>query len=363
MPEQTVIIKRVDDDGHDDHHGGGWKVAYADFMTAMMAFFLLLWILAASDEEKLRGLADYFTPSLSEAGGRGEGILAGQVLAEDGILSGTDGPRSEVQLPSFGQENPLAVFDSRIRYDERHASAASPVEGGANGEEGGLSDDQASLEMLNGATSNGTDGAEASELEGTDRERLNQQEIEAGFAELLEKEKARVEALEAVQAEVQAALAKEPNLSGFAENLRFELSEEGLEIQIVDNEGRSMFAVGSAQVEGRTRQLIDILAASIASSDWPLEISGHTDSLPYASGASYTNWELSADRANATRRALIARGVNASRIAGVNAYADTDPIGTTDAAAPKNRRIGILLKYPSASPAAMQAYMAKIGPK
>ena len=237
MPEQTVIIKRVDDDGHDDHHGGGWKVAYADFMTAMMAFFLLLWILAASDEEKLRGLADYFTPSLSEAGGRGEGILAGQVLAEDGILSGTDGPRSEVQLPSFGQENPLAVFDSRIRYDERHAAAASPVEGGANGEEGGLSDDQASLETLNGATSNGTDGAEASELEGTDRERLNQQEIEAGFAELLEKEKARVEALEAVQAEVQAALAKEPNLSGFAENLRFELSEEGLEIQIVTMKG------------------------------------------------------------------------------------------------------------------------------
>ena len=115
--EQTIVIRRTEESDEHAHHGGAWKVAYADFMTAMMAFFLLLWILAASDEEKLRGLADYFTPSLSESGGRGDGLLDGTVLAADGVLSGTDGAATPVQLPSFGQENPLAVFDSRLRDD------------------------------------------------------------------------------------------------------------------------------------------------------------------------------------------------------------------------------------------------------
>jgi hypothetical protein len=128
MSDKPVIIKRSDDDGHDDHHGGAWKVAYADFMTAMMAFFLLLWILAASDEEKLRGLADYFTPSLSEAGGRGQGLFDGQVLAEEGVMSGTDGPSTPEQLPSFGQENPLAIFDSRLR-DGADIAPREPGEG------------------------------------------------------------------------------------------------------------------------------------------------------------------------------------------------------------------------------------------
>ncbi len=94
--EPTIIIKRIEEGEEHGHHGGGWKVAYADFMTAMMAFFLLLWILAASDEEKLRGLADYFTPSLSESGGGGDGVLAGAVLANDGVKGGTDGEATPV---------------------------------------------------------------------------------------------------------------------------------------------------------------------------------------------------------------------------------------------------------------------------
>jgi chemotaxis protein MotB len=140
MAEQAIIIKRADDDEHDGHHGGAWKVAYADFMTAMMAFFLLLWILAASDEEALRGLADYFTPSLSESGGRGQGVLAGQVLAEDGVFSGTDGPQTPEQLPSFGEENPLAVFDSRLR-DVAEVAPPQPGQGGLDASalgEGGM---------------------------------------------------------------------------------------------------------------------------------------------------------------------------------------------------------------------------------
>ena len=362
MSKQTVIIKRVEGHGHDDHHGGGWKVAYADFMTAMMAFFLLLWILAASDEEKLRGLADYFTPSLSEAGGRGQGILAGQVLAEEGVLSGTDGPKSERQLPSFGQENPLAVFDSRIRYDEKYASAASPIQGGANSKEGGLSEEQATSEKphpVDGQGAENTDTAMSGPAEAVPQ---NERIAEESVADLVENEQARVATLEKIQKEIQTAIATDPSLSSLTENVRFELSEQGLEIQIVDGEGRSMFAVGSAEIEGRTRQLIEALARSITPSHWPLVISGHTDSLQYASGATYTNWELSADRANATRRVLVGQGVTASRIIGVNAFADTNPIKPAKSDAPENRRIEILLHYPSELPARMQDYTAKIGP-
>ena len=361
MADQTVMIKRVDDDGHDDHHGGGWKVAYADFMTAMMAFFLLLWILAASDEEKLRGLADYFTPSLSEAGGRGQGMFAGQVLAEDGVLSGTDGPKSEVQLPSFGQENPLAVFDSRIRYDERYASAALPEPGGTENEEAGISEADADTDKLNPGTG-------AFEFEqGRDVEAALSEDamdgIEETLADLIAAEEARVTELEAVQEQIEAALLSDPELAALYDNLTFEITEDGLKIQMVDSGGQSMFEIGSARITGRTEGLIRTVARSVADTAWPVSISGHTDSLPYAEGASYTNWELSADRANATRRVLVSEGVLENRIVGVTAFADTNPLTPAQADAPENRRIGILLQYPSQLPGALREFEAKLGPQ
>lgn len=357
MTQQTVLIKRVDDDDHDDHHGGGWKVAYADFMTAMMAFFLLLWILAASDEEKLRGLADYFTPSLSEAGGRGQGMLAGQVLAEDGYLSGTDGPKSEERLPSFGQENPLAVFDSRIRYDEKFASAASPEPGGSNANEGGISRDgsdpeldQPGLGAHEGDTSAGVEAA--AEVDARD-----------ALAELIEAEAARKKQLEEVKEAIESKLAATPGISDLRDNLKFELTKEGLEIQIIDGKGQSMFEIGSARIAGRAEGLIKVVADAIAPKYWPIAISGHTDSLAYADGANYSNWELSADRANATRRVLQEQGVSASRVQRINAFADVRPLTDASSDAPENRRIGILLIYPAVLSAPMRDIGAEIGPQ
>ena len=128
----VIIIKKVDGDGHGGHHGGAWKVAYADFMTAMMAFFLLMWILAASDEKAKRGLADYFTPSLSQSGGRGQGLLQGQVLGKDGILGGSTGENNVGSMPNFGRENPLARFDSRLKESKPEVVVeyeVAPVEG------------------------------------------------------------------------------------------------------------------------------------------------------------------------------------------------------------------------------------------
>ncbi|SDG93385.1 flagellar motor protein MotB [Alloyangia pacifica] len=328
--EQAVIIKKIEETAGHGHHGGGWKVAYADFMTAMMAFFLLLWILAASDEEKLRGLADYFTPSLSEAGGRGDGLLDGMVLGQDGVMSGTDGPQSPVQLPSFGQENPLAVFDSRLRdpdsrivveFDTRPAGEqdSQTINTGENGIADGVAAAQAAAEA----------------------------EAAAEQAERAEQE--WQEAQERLEESITEQVAEDPELQAMQENLLFERTADGLEIQIVDKNSTSMFATGSARIEERTRELLRIVAEAIVDMPNDITISGHTDSVPYSRAGTYSNWELSADRANATRRVLVDTGVSPARITRISGLADTAPLDPEHPSAPENRRISVTLQYAPAT--------------
>ncbi|MEQ5870648.1 OmpA family protein [Sagittula sp. NFXS13] len=314
--EQTIIIKRIEEEGGEGHHGGAWKVAYADFMTAMMAFFLLLWILAASDEEKLRGLADYFTPSLSQSGGRGDGLLDGTVLAEDGVMSGNDGPASPERLPSFGQENPLAVFDSRLR--DTHPNIQVEYDTRPEGRH-----ESATIEE-------GSDPLEAARVAAA-VERAAQKWAE---------DQARLEQ------QIMQEVVTSPELERFSDNLRFDRTEDGLEIQIVDNRGESMFATGSARIEARTRDLIRIIAEAVVELPNDIAISGHTDSMPFTRSETYSNWELSADRANATRRVLIASGVRADRITRISGLADTRPLDAAAPDAPENRRISVTVQYP-----------------
>ena len=322
MSLQPIIIKKIEEDGHGDHHGGGWKVAYADFMTAMMAFFLLLWILAASDEEKLRGLADYFTPSLSQAGGKGQGMLDGMVLGEDGIFSGTDGPQSEVQLPSFGQENPLAVFDSRLRDESTQVIVEYETR-----PDGTVTDTtSASGEAQTAIEEKAAEAAKAAEM--------------AAAAEL------REEQLQALEEQIREAVESREDLREFGDNLGFQYTTDGLVVQIVDKEGKSMFDSGSARISERTRDLIRIVGEAIVDLPNTLSISGHTDSVPYSSQNGYTNWELSADRANATRRVLIDTGISASRITRISGLAATEPLNPAAPDAPENRRITVTLSYP-----------------
>ncbi|WP_353475725.1 flagellar motor protein MotB (plasmid) [Salipiger sp. H15] len=328
--ERTVVIKKIEETGGHGHHGGAWKVAYADFMTAMMAFFLLLWILAASDEEKLRGLADYFTPSLSEAGGRGDGLLDGMVLGKDGVMSGTDGPQSLVQLPSFGQENPLAVFDSRLRdpdsqvvveFDSRPEGQqeSQTINTGENGVADGIAAAQTAADAA----------AEAQQAERTAQEwQETQDRLEETITE---------------------RLTEDPQLQALQDNLLFERTADGLEIQIVDKNSSSMFSTGSSRIEDRTRELLRIVAEAIVDLPNDITISGHTDSVPYSRAGTYSNWELSADRANATRRVLVDTGVNPARITRISGLADTAPLEPSNPEAPENRRISVTLQYPQAA--------------
>lgn len=316
--KNVIIIKKVEGDGHGGHHGGGWKVAYADFMTAMMAFFLLLWILAASDENAKRGLADYFTPSLSQAGGRGQGLLDGQVLGKDGVLGGSTGSGNEGDLPNFGETNPLIMFDSRLKDKAPEVVVeyeAAPV------------DDQAVM---------GEDKGDAD----SDRESIKKLE------ELQKLEQARVDLLEKAREQILEALKLDPKIADFKENLTFDMTPEGLLVQMVDNKGHAMFETGSAKVNISTRQIIDIISQGITELPYPIEISGHTDATPYVRQTGYDNWELSTDRANATRRVLIASGINPVLIRRVSGFADKRLLNAANPKASENRRIGILLLYP-----------------
>ncbi|OWU83180.1 chemotaxis protein MotB [Oceanicola sp. 22II-s10i] len=327
---QPIVIKKIIEEGGGGHHGGAWKVAYADFMTAMMAFFLLLWILAASDEEKLRGLADYFTPSLSDSGGRGDGLLDGNVLGPDGVMSGTDGPHSPVRLPSFGQENPLAVFDSRLRDEQPQVIVEYET-------------------RPDGVKTDTTAGSGEAEITPDSRPSRPPADPVADAAEQAELERAQEERdaeLDRLEDQIKQQVAGDSRLHDFTENLRFDRTPEGLDIQIVDKDGRSMFDTGSSRIEERTRQLLRIVGEAILDMEHTLTVSGHTDSVPYSKSGGYSNWELSADRANATRRVLTDTGVNPSRFTRISGLADTAPLDPEHPDAAENRRISVTINYP-----------------
>lgn len=295
-----IVIKRYDEEGGHAHHGGGWKVAYADFMTAMMAFFLLLWILAASDEEKLRGLANYFTPTLSDNGTSSDAASDLRPLAAPGILTGAQDVTGSVKVPSFGRDNPMMVFDSRLRDNPPEVV----------------------VEYLDSEEPSHPEDAAAEKA--ADLRRLEIDQMADEIAERINSDAA---------------------LSDLARNVRLEKSNGALTVQVLDQDERSLFASGSAEVSAKTRELLLAIGDVIAAQSQPVEIVGHTDAATYGSDNGYTNWELSADRANATRRTLIAAGIAPARFMRISGVADTQPIDTADLFAPENRRISIRLVF------------------
>lgn len=300
MAETPIIIRRVQADDHEAHHGGGWKIAYADFMTAMMAFFLLMWLVGATDEEQREGLADYFTPSLSQAGGRGQGVLEGQVPAQNGVLGGSNGAERYDPSATARQDIPDPLAEPAVEPVELAKSAGS--------------------DPVNGESDSGADRPDVAEASES------------------------AEQAEALKDKIERAVADAPELAGLQRHLRFEALPEGLHVQIVDDEQRSMFEVGSAKLRGRPLALVRTIGRAFSGTGHPIVITGHTDSLPFRSGADYTNWELSTDRANATRRELVTLGIDPGRVLRISGLADTEPLDAARPEAPQNRRIGILIR-------------------
>jgi chemotaxis protein MotB len=309
-----IIIKRVKKGHGGGHHGGAWKVAYADFVTAMMAFFLLLWLLNATTEEQKMGISNYFAPASPSATKSGSGgPLGGMTLTADGAMQNATSPAGVVvaiprppqdeQEEEATEENPFA-----IPYEE--------------------------------------------ELEG-----LSGEEAIKRLAEIEEAE------FQNAETAMRQAIAETPELQGFARNVMIDRTPEGLRIQIVDQSQVSMFPRGSSAMFQHTRALMAQVAKVIGNLPNRIAISGHTDATRYANPDGYSNWELSADRANASRRALVDMGLPAERIALVLGKADTEPLIKSNPKDPRNRRIGIVLLHETYKPKRKEQADEKPAPK
>lgn len=280
---QPIIVKKIKKQAA-AAHGGAWKVAYADFVTAMMAFFLLMWLINMTSPEQKRGIADYFAPaSVSKSQSGSGGLLNGAALSEEGARS--QGRSTE----SVEETVPVTVSEGEAPSVEQVAGGASDL-------------------ALDRQTSEYNE-----QLFGQAEESLRQ------------------------------AMKDMPELAELSKHILIDQTPEGLRIQIVDQEGRPMFAPGSVEPYQRTRRLIEALATIIDQLPNRISISGHTDSAAFYGPDGYSNWELSADRANSTRRILMDQGVPGDRVFQVSGKAGSEPLFPDDPYVSANRRISIVL--------------------
>jgi len=290
---RPIIIKKrkVQAGGH---HGGAWKVAYADFVTAMMAFFMVMWLVASVNKEQRAALFEYFNnPSMEEG-------------------------KSTKAAP--GQQGPGGASTSAINLG------------------GGLDAPRSSDGKENGR-GEPTNAEEAKKLEEEEAKKI---------AEAAEHKK-----LESLAAELSDAVSKSQALAPFKDQLLIDITPEGLRLQIIDKQNRTMFDVGRAELKDYTIKILRELAPFLARVPNSISISGHTDAKPYGSGAGgYSNWELSADRANAARRELIRGGLTETKFQRVVGLASSVLFEKTDPLSAKNRRISIIVMTKTASDAA-----------
>jgi chemotaxis protein MotB len=300
-----VIIKKVKGKGGHGHHGGAWKVAYADFVTAMMAFFLLLWLLNVTTDIQKRGIADYFEPTIASKSQSGAGGVLG------GLSIGQPGAQ---QIPASAPG--LAINRPALRQPDE----------GDDGNEGGTAGHDKTAENA------GQDGDQEQKAK-----RLSEGDLEQQIAAREEKR------FDAAEFALRQAVEQLPELKGLAQNLIIDRTPDGLRIQLVDQEKSAMFASGSAEMVDSSKKLMSIVTQVVQRLPNRLSITGHTDATPYPGGRKYTNWELSADRANASRREFIADGLPAERVARVIGMAEQDPLVADDPTSPRNRRISVVL--------------------
>jgi chemotaxis protein MotB len=261
--QRPIVVKRIKKGGH-GHHGGAWKIAYADFVTAMMAFFLLMWLLGSVSKGTMKGITSYFANPLKVA------------------MSGGDGA----------------------------GDATSLIKGGGN-----------DITKQVGQVKKG-DVVSVAEK---DKKRLS--ELKQKFEALMENK-----------------IKENSKLAQFKNQLKLDMVAEGLRIQIVDEQNRPMFKSGSSDLESFSRDMLREIAEFLNEVPNAVSLSGHTDSSRFAGGeAAYSNWELSADRANASRRELITGGLSDKKILRVNGFGDVVPLDTGNIYNPVNRRISIVV--------------------
>jgi len=351
--DRPIIIIRKEEVVEGGHHGGAWKVAYADFVTAMMAFFLLMWLLNATTEEQRRGLADYFSPNNVMArttSGFGQ-PFGGLTPNIDGSLASNKGAVQVVMAP------PHPVIDSDEDEGDVPAHNAPQRESGPalvpTAREGGTA---AALRPAAGPAdpdadparlgrpdqqgrADGRDSPAPADASDNPRDALAQARAAADRADAERQERQTLE--RAAQA-IKDAVRADPALAAIAAQLQVDLIPEGLRIQVVDADKQPMFATGSSALNDRARALLAKVAPVLLRLPEGVSIAGHTDAQPYR-GNDRSNWDLSAERANATRRLLTDAGLPEARIRSVAGHAEREPLVTADPLAAANRRVAIVV--------------------
>jgi chemotaxis protein MotB len=334
-----VIVKKYEIVEGGGHHGGAWKVAYADFVTAMMAFFLLMWLLNATTEDQRKGLADYFSPNslLSHASsGTGQpfgGHTAfdeGALVSDRGAVEISQGKRPVVERTEDGDDPVYTEF-------HRERSGDGIGKGPVADDQDADDTDEKPLGQKGTRPAPGPGGGLLADQQGpADLRQVTQADIAA--------EKAREEkaAFEKAAGDIREAVRSDPTLADLAKQLAIDMTPDGLRIQIMDEVKLPMFPTGSSAPNERTKLLIQKIVPILMKLHEPLSIAGHTDAAPFP-GPDRTNWELSAERANATRRLLTEDGLPEARIKSVIGDSDRDPLLPADPMAAANRRIAILV--------------------
>lgn len=280
---RPIIVKRIKKVAG-GHHGGAWKIAYADFVTAMMAFFLLMWLLGSTAKGNLQGIAEYFQTPLKVA------------------MAGGDGS----------------------------GDSSSVIKGGGK-----------DLSLREGQNRKGDIEAQ--------RKSYNLQAAEAALA------KADAEKLKGLKSKIEAAIESNPTLKLYKKQLLLDITTEGLRIQMVDEQNRPMFASAKADLQPYTKEILHEIGKALNEVPNKISLSGHTDSAPYGMGEKgYSNWELSADRANASRRELIYGGMDEAKVLRVVGLSSSVLFDKQDPLNPINRRISIIVMNKKAEESASQ---------
>jgi chemotaxis protein MotB len=303
-----IIVKRRKKSG-EGHHGGAWKVAYADFVTAMMAFFLVMWLVTAVSKEQRAAIFEYFkNPSMES--GKSVKAAPGQIgpggasTSPINLGGGLDALRtSSSKVPNMGATTAIVRHeDTKPTKEESEAQAREQV-------------------------------AEAEHKK-----------------------------LETLMEELKEAVSKSQALQPFKDQLLLDITPEGIRIQIVDAQNRPMFDVGSARLRDYTQSILHELTPYLSSVPNRISITGHTDTRPYPGQGGYSNWELSADRANAARRALVGSGLPDEKIARVVGLASSVLFNRDEPQSPINRRISIVIMTKQAEEEALKTDVANLAP-
>lgn len=297
-PVRPIIKKIIVEEGHGGAHGGAWKIALADMMTAMMAFFLLMWLLGASNEDQRRSVADYFRPSSHSQ------IVFGELAGSSGMFGG----QSIVDTDGF----PFSAKQTGILERLTPQAQGGPSDGF------GASKEDVNREGPQEDTPRSEPGSSSKRQDKSDAE------------------------FEHMAKDIQQRLNDNKQLSNLKDQVAVVRDKDGLRIDIIDKADFAMFSLGTAEITGRAQALVREVAKSLRNVPNKIAVRGHTDSLSFGKSEAFgNNWLLSAERADSTRQLMQAEGISSKRFAKIEGVADTNPSIANNPADPRNRRISI----------------------